>query len=129
VKIFRVGVMIEVPSAVFLASTLAERVDFLSVGTNDLTRYLHAIDRNNARVTTPYDGLHTAVLNAINHVIKAAHLRGKPVCVCGELADDPAGVLLLLGMGGRCADYESGGPCACQAGHSQFHPATRAGTA
>ena len=99
VKKLRVGVMIEVPSAVFLASTLAERVDFLSVGTNDLTQYLLAIDRNNAQVTTPYDGLQPAVLNAIHHVIKAAHLRGKPVSVCGELAGDPVGALLLLGMG------------------------------
>jgi phosphotransferase system, enzyme I, PtsP len=98
-KKLRVGVMIEVPSAVFLASALAERVDFLSVGTNDLTQYLLAIDRNNAQVTTPYDGLHPAVLNAIHHVIKAAHLRGKPVSICGELAGDPAGALLLLGMG------------------------------
>jgi len=86
-------------SAVFLASNLAERVDFLSVGTNDLTRYLLAIDRNNAQVTTPYDGMQPAVLNAIHHAIKAAHLRGKPVSVCGELAGDPVGALLLLGMG------------------------------
>ncbi|MGB7934528.1 MAG: phosphoenolpyruvate--protein phosphotransferase, partial [Gammaproteobacteria bacterium] len=98
-KKLRVGVMIEVPSAVFLASALAERVDFLSVGTNDLTQYLLAVDRNNAQVTTPYDALHPAVLNAIHHVIKAAQLRGKPVSVCGELAGDPAGALLLMGMG------------------------------
>jgi len=95
----RVGVMIEVPSAVYLATALAERVDFLSVGTNDLTQYMLAVDRNNAQVTTPYDGLHPAVLNAIDHVVKAAHLRGKPVSVCGEMAGDPAGALLLLGMG------------------------------
>jgi phosphotransferase system enzyme I (PtsP) len=95
----RVGVMIEVPSAVFLATALAERVDFLSVGTNDLTQYLLAVDRNNAQVATPYDSLHPAVLNAIHHVVKGAHLRGKPVSVCGELAGDPAGALLLLGMG------------------------------
>ena len=95
----RVGVMIEVPSAVFLATALAERVDFLSVGTNDLTQYLLAVDRNNAQVTTPYDSLHPAVLDAIHHVIKGAHRRGKPVCVCGEIAGEPAGALLLLGMG------------------------------
>jgi phosphotransferase system enzyme I (PtsP) len=95
----RVGVMIEVPSAIFLATALAERVDFLSVGTNDLTQYLLAVDRNNAQVTTPYDSLHPAVLDAIHHVINAAHLQGKPVSVCGEIAGDPAGALLLLGMG------------------------------
>ncbi len=98
-KIPRAGVMIEVPSAVFLATALAERVDFLSVGTNDLTQYLLAVDRNNAQVTTPYDGLHPAVLDAIHRVVKGAHLSSKPVSVCGELAGDPAGALLLLGMG------------------------------
>ena len=98
-KKLRVGVMIEVPSAIFLAAALAERVDFLSIGTNDLTQYMLAVDRNNAQVVTPYDSLHPAVLNAIHHVIKEAHLRGKPVSVCGEMAGDPAGALLLLGMG------------------------------
>jgi phosphotransferase system enzyme I (PtsP) len=95
----RVGVMIEVPSAIFLAGALADRADFLSIGTNDLTQYMLAVDRNNAQVVTPYDSLHPAVLNAIRHVVKEAHLRGKPVSVCGELAGDPAGALLLLGMG------------------------------
>ncbi len=95
----RVGVMIEVPSAVYLATALAARVDFLSVGTNDLTQYMLAVDRNNAQVTTPYDSLHPAILNAIDHVVKATHLQGKPVSVCGEMAGDPAGALLLLGMG------------------------------
>jgi phosphotransferase system, enzyme I, PtsP len=94
----RVGVMIEVPSAVFLAGTLANRVDFLSIGTNDLTQYMLAVDRNNAQVVTPYDSLHPSVLNAIQHVIREAHLRGKAVSVCGEMAGDPAGALLLLGM-------------------------------
>jgi phosphotransferase system enzyme I (PtsP) len=95
----RVGVMIEVPSAIFLAAALSDRVDFLSIGTNDLTQYLLTVDRNNAQVVTAYDSLHPAVLNAIQHVIKEAHLRGKPVSVCGEMAGDPAGALLLLGMG------------------------------
>jgi phosphotransferase system enzyme I (PtsP) len=95
----RVGVMIEVPSAIFLAAALADRVDFLSIGTNDLTQYMLAVDRNNAQVVTRYDSQHPAVLNAIHHVIKEAHLRGKPVSVCGEMAGDPAGALLLLGMG------------------------------
>jgi phosphotransferase system enzyme I (PtsP) len=95
----KVGVMIEVPSAVYLAAALAKRVDFLSVGTNDLTQYMLAVDRNNAEVTTPYDSMHPAVLAAILHVVKAAHLQRKPVSVCGEMAGDPAGALLLLGMG------------------------------
>jgi phosphotransferase system, enzyme I, PtsP len=95
----RVGVMIEVPSAVYIAAALSKRVDFLSVGTNDLTQYLLAVDRNNAQVTTPYDGMHPAVLTAIDHVVKVAHAQQKPVSVCGEMAGDPAGALLLLGMG------------------------------
>jgi phosphotransferase system enzyme I (PtsP) len=94
-----VGAMIEVPSAIFLAGALAERADFLSIGSNDLAQYMLAVDRNNAQVVTPYDSLHPAVLDAIHHVIKAAHLRAKPVSVCGEMAGDPAGALLLLGMG------------------------------
>lgn len=94
-----VGAMIEVPSAVYLTAALAKRVDFLSVGTNDLTQYLLAVDRNNAAVATPYDSLHPAVLHAIRHVVEETHRQGKPVGVCGEIAGDPAGALLLLGMG------------------------------
>lgn len=95
----RVGAMIEVPSAVYLTAALAGRVDFLSVGTNDLTQYLLAVDRNNAEVATPYDHLHPAVLGAVRQVVEGAHRQGKPVSVCGEMAGDPAAALLLLGMG------------------------------
>jgi phosphotransferase system, enzyme I, PtsP len=95
----KVGVMVEVPSAVYQASTLARRVDFLSIGTNDLTQYLLAVDRNNGRVASLYDALHPAVLRAVMQVIEGAHRHGKPVSVCGEMAGDPAGAVLLLGMG------------------------------
>ena len=95
----RVGALIEVPSAVFLTKSLAERVDYLSVGTNDLTQYMLAADRNNAQVATPYDSLHPAVLDAVVKVIHDAHERSTPVTVCGEMAGDPAGALVLLGMG------------------------------
>jgi phosphotransferase system enzyme I (PtsP) len=95
----RVGVMIEVPASVHLADILIRRVDFLSIGTNDLTQYMLAVDRNNAQVVSPYDGLHPAVLNAIHQVIETGRRHGKPVSVCGEMAGDPAGALLLLGMG------------------------------
>src|SRR5205085_1703099 len=84
----RIGAMIEVPSAVFLTSTLAQRVDFLSVGTNDLVQYMLAVDRNNAEVVAPYDSLHPAVLDAIDHVFKGAHRHNKPVTVCGDMAAD-----------------------------------------
>ena len=95
----KVGAMIEVPSAVFLTGPLADRVDFLSVGTNDLAQYVLAADRNDANVATPYDGFHPAVLDAVVRVVRDAHERRTPVTVCGEMAGDPAGALLFLGMG------------------------------
>ncbi len=93
-----VGVMIEVPSAVSLTEKFARRVDFLSIGTNDLVQYILAVDRNNAQVSGLYQTLHPAVLEALMTVIKGAHRAGKPVSVCGEMASDPAAVILLLGM-------------------------------
>jgi len=95
----RVGVMIEVPSAVYQAEKMAQRVDFLSIGTNDLTQYLLAVDRNNSRVASLYDALHPAVLRAVYDTILAAHRVGKHVSVCGEMAGDPAAATLLVGMG------------------------------
>ncbi len=94
-----IGVMIEVPSAVFLASALAQRVDFLSVGSNDLTQYLLAVDRNNPRVADLYQALHPAVLSALQSIVTAAHDVGKTVSLCGELAGDARAVPLLLAMG------------------------------
>ena len=94
-----VGAMVEVPSMVYQAAALARRVDFLSVGTNDLTQYLLAVDRNNSRVAGLYESLHPAVLHALREVVTAAHAAGCPVSVCGEMAGDPAAALLLVGMG------------------------------
>ena len=94
-----VGVMIEIPAAVFQIRELASRVDFLSVGSNDLTQYLLAVDRNNPRVASLYDYLHPSILHALKRVIDDAHGVGKPVSICGEMAGDPAAAVLLMAMG------------------------------
>jgi len=91
--------MIEVPAAVYQAKHIAQRVDFMSVGSNDLTQYILAVDRDNPRVAELYHTMHPAVLMALQHVVDAAKFAGIPVGLCGELAGDPAGALLLMGMG------------------------------
>lgn len=94
-----VGVMIEVPAAVYQMDALAQRVEFFSVGINDLTQYLLAVDRNNSRVAELYRTLHPAVIRALAQIVEGAHRNGKPVGVCGELAGDPAAAVVLLGLG------------------------------
>ncbi|MBL8258266.1 MAG: phosphoenolpyruvate--protein phosphotransferase [Candidatus Competibacteraceae bacterium] len=94
-----VGVMIEVPSAALQAAQLAGRVDFLSVGTNDLTQYLLAVDRDNGRVAKLYDSLHPAMLKTIAHILEGGRQAGRPVHLCGELSADPGAAVLLMGMG------------------------------
>ncbi len=95
----KVGVMIEVPSAVTLADRIAAEVAFMSIGTNDLTQYLLAADRTNPALAARQDPLHPAVLRSIHAVIEAGHAAAIPVAVCGEMAGDPAGALALLGLG------------------------------
>lgn len=94
-----IGLMIEVPAAIYQAYELAKRVDFLSVGSNDLIQYLLAVDRNNPRVASLYNGFHPAVLRALSEVVKAGHRAGKPVGMCGELAGDSLASVILLGLG------------------------------
>jgi phosphotransferase system enzyme I (PtsP) len=95
----RIGVMVEVPSAVYMIEELARRVDFVSVGTNDLTQYLLAVDRNNSRVAELYDDLHPAVLRALEQIVRGARVFHRPVGVCGELAGNPLATILLMGLG------------------------------
>lgn len=120
----KVGVMIEVPSAVFLTKALAIRVDYLSIGTNDLAQYVLAADRTNARVTTPNDPLPPSVLNAIDMVVRDAHAVGVPVHVCGEMAGDGAGALVLLGLGVDSLSMSPASFGRVQAGGSCLHPGT-----
>jgi phosphotransferase system enzyme I (PtsP) len=94
-----VGVMIEVPSAVYIAPELAKEADFLSVGSNDLTQYLLAVDRTNARVADMFDGFHPAVLRALEITSKAGSDAKIPVALCGEMAGDPLAAILLVGLG------------------------------
>jgi phosphotransferase system enzyme I (PtsI) len=94
-----VGIMIEVPSAAFMASLLAREVDFFTIGTNDLIQYTLAVDRTDDRVSNRYEPLHPAVLRLLRHVRRGGMRRGIPVSVCGEMASDPLLLRVLIGCG------------------------------
>jgi phosphoenolpyruvate-protein phosphotransferase len=95
----RLGIMVELPAAALLADRLAPAVDFFSIGTNDLTQYLLAVDRTNAALAARQDPMHPAVLRAIARVVEAGRAAGIPVAVCGEMAADPVAAVALVGLG------------------------------
>jgi phosphotransferase system enzyme I (PtsP) len=96
-----IGTMIEVPSILFQLDELLDRVDFLSVGSNDLVQFLYAVDRGNSRVANRFDPLSAPVLRALQAIVERAVAHGKPVSLCGELASQPLGALALIGIGYR----------------------------
>lgn len=100
-KDLHVGVMIEVPSAAVMASSLARHADFFSIGTNDLTQYTLAVDRGSAQVADLFSASDPAVLRLVRTTIEGARTTGIDVSICGEMAAEPKYVMLLLGMGVR----------------------------
>jgi len=99
IKLPEIGAMIEVPAAAFQIRELARRVDFLSVGSNDLTQYLLAVDRNNPRVASLFNSFHPAVIRALKWMVGECHKENKPISICGEMAGDPSSAVLLMAMG------------------------------
>jgi phosphoenolpyruvate-protein phosphotransferase (PTS system enzyme I) len=95
------GVMIEVPSAALIAARLAPEAEFFSIGTNDLAQYGLAVDRANPDVSSLYRPLHPSILRMVRLVVEAGEAHGRPVAVCGELAADPIGAAVLVGLGIR----------------------------
>jgi phosphotransferase system enzyme I (PtsI) len=95
----KLGIMIEIPSIAAIADIAAEEVDFASVGTNDLTQYLCAVDRMNPDIAGYYQGLCPAMLRLLGFIFEQFNAKGKPVSVCGELAGDPAAAVVMIGLG------------------------------
>jgi phosphotransferase system enzyme I (PtsI) len=93
------GIMIETPACALMAKTFAPYVDFISIGTNDLTQYTLAVDRTHPLLAPLYSEFHPSVLQLILHVVKSTHPYRKKVAVCGEMASDPLGAIVLMGIG------------------------------
>jgi phosphotransferase system enzyme I (PtsI) len=94
-----IGMMVETPSAVWVADLMAREASFFSIGTNDLIQYTLAMDRDNARLGDLYQPLHPSILRSIRHTVTCGHAAGRWVGVCGEMAGDPRHAVLLIGLG------------------------------
>ena len=99
VKLPPIGVMIEVPAMAWQVPEIVKRADFVSVGSNDLTQYMLAVDRNNPRVTNLFSHLHPAVLRVMYKIAQEVTASGKKLSICGEMAGSPAASVLLMAMG------------------------------
>jgi phosphotransferase system enzyme I (PtsI) len=95
----KIGVMIEVPAAAIVSEEIAQEVDFLSIGTNDLIQYLLAVDRDNSSVAALFQQFNPAVIRTIKMIVDAGHKRHVWIGMCGEMAGDPVATVLLLGLG------------------------------
>ena len=104
-----VGSMIEVPALLYQLDELLERVDFVSVGSNDLFQFLFAVDRGNARVTDRFDTLSAPILRALRDIARKGKAAGKSVSLCGEMASQPIGALALTALGYRSLSLSATG--------------------
>ncbi len=95
----QIGIMVEMPSIALIADLVAKEVDFISIGTNDLTQYLCAADRMNPELRAYYQEYHPALVRILKHLADTFNAAGKGISVCGELAGDPLAVPLLIGLG------------------------------
>lgn len=103
----KLGIMVEVPAAISQIELWRDKIDFISIGSNDLSQYLLALDRNNAQVAKHYDHVHPAVIREISRIATISKQCNLPLSVCGEMASDPIAVLLLIGMGIRSLSMSS----------------------
>ena len=101
------GIMVELPSVVEMIDDIAQEVDFLSIGTNDLIQYMLAVDRTNDRVAPMYLPHHPAVLRALKKIVDAGLKHGREVSICGDMANDPKYLGILLGLGVRCFSMDA----------------------
>ncbi len=93
------GIMVEVPSVCYIIDHFCDEVDFFSIGSNDMTQYLYAVDRNNPRVSPLYNPITPSFLRMLQQIVTTAHQRGKWVGICGELGGESRYLPLLLGLG------------------------------